>query len=72
MEMPSPFRAEKDACLPGRPADELRALSLEDDDYITKSYNILVLLARIKAVLRRAGRASHFKEEFFMSSNQFS
>ncbi|WP_251318807.1 hypothetical protein [Flintibacter muris] len=58
--------------MPGRPADELRALSLEDDDYITKSYNILVLLARIKAVLRRAGRASHFKEEFFMSSNQFS
>ena len=36
-------------------ADELRALSLGGDDYITKPYNIPVLLARIKAVLRRAG-----------------
>ena len=35
-------------------ADELRALSLGGDDYITKPYNIPVLLARIKAVLRRA------------------
>ena len=35
--------------------DELRALSLGGDDYITKPYNIPVLLARIKAVLRRAG-----------------
>jgi len=33
--------------------DELRALSLGGDDYITKPYNIPVLLARIKAVLRR-------------------
>lgn len=36
-------------------ADELRALSLGGDDYITKPYNIPVLLARIKAVLRRSG-----------------
>ncbi len=36
-------------------ADELRALSLGGDDYITKPYNISVLLARIKAVLRRTG-----------------
>ena len=35
--------------------DELRALSLGGDDYITKPYNIPVLLARIKAVLRRGG-----------------
>lgn len=35
--------------------DELRALSLGGDDYITKPYNISVLLARIKAVLRRSG-----------------
>jgi DNA-binding response OmpR family regulator len=33
--------------------DELKALSLGGDDYITKPYNIPVLLARIKAVLRR-------------------
>lgn len=37
--------------------DELRALSLGGDDYITKPYNIPVLLARIKAVLRRSGGA---------------
>ncbi len=35
--------------------DELQALSLGGDDYITKPYNIPVLLARIKAVLRRSG-----------------
>ena len=34
--------------------DELRALNLGSDDYITKPYNIPVLLARIKAVLRRS------------------
>ena len=38
--------------------DELRALSLGSDDYITKPYNIPVLLARIRAVLRRSGGAS--------------
>lgn len=37
--------------------DELRALSLGGDDYITKPYNIPVLLARVKAVLRRADSA---------------
>lgn len=37
--------------------DEVRALSLGGDDYITKPYNIPVLLARIKAVLRRGGVA---------------
>lgn len=35
--------------------DELRALTSGSDDYITKPYNIPVLLARIKAVLRRNG-----------------
>lgn len=37
-------------------ADELHALSLGGDDYITKPYNIPVLLARIKAVLRRSNK----------------
>ena len=36
-------------------SDELLALSLGGDDYVTKPYNIPVLLARIKAVLRRSG-----------------
>ena len=34
--------------------DEYRALSLGGDDYITKPYNIPVLLARVRAVLRRS------------------
>ena len=39
-------------------ADELRALSLGGDDYITKPYSIPILLARIKAVLGRSGGPS--------------
>ncbi len=35
--------------------DELLALSMGGDDYITKPYNIPLLLARIKVVLRRSG-----------------
>ena len=35
--------------------DELCALRLGSDDYVTKPYNIPILLARIKAVLRRNG-----------------
>ena len=34
--------------------DELLTLSLGSDDYITKPYNIPVLIARIKAILRRS------------------
>ena len=37
--------------------DEVRALSLGGDDYITKPYSVPVLLARIKAVMRRSGGA---------------
>ena len=33
--------------------DEVKALSMGGDDYITKPYNIPVLLARVRAVLRR-------------------
>ena len=36
-------------------ADEVRALSLGGDDYITKPYSVPVLLARVKAVIRRSG-----------------
>lgn len=35
--------------------DELRALSLGGDDFIAKPYNVPVLIARIKAMLRRNG-----------------
>lgn len=34
--------------------DELQALNMGGDDYITKPYNIPLLLARIKTVLRRS------------------
>ena len=37
--------------------DEVRALSLGGDDYITKPYSVPVLLARIKAVIRRSSGA---------------
>jgi DNA-binding response OmpR family regulator len=37
--------------------DELKALQMGGDDYITKPYNVPVLLARIKAVLRRKPEA---------------
>lgn len=35
-------------------ADEFRGLSLGSDDYIIKPYDVSVLLARVKAVLRRS------------------
>ncbi len=47
--MPIIFVTSRDSAI-----DELKALSLGGDDYITKPYNILVLLARIKAALRRS------------------
>lgn len=37
--------------------DEIQALSLGGDDYITKPYNIPVLLARIKTALRRKSKS---------------
>lgn len=43
------FVTSRDASL-----DEVKALSLGADDYITKPYTIPVLLARMKAVLRRS------------------
>ena len=42
--------------------DEVRALSLGGDDYITKPYSIPVLLARINAVLRRSGCAAELTD----------
>ena len=37
--------------------DELRALNLGGDDFISKPYDLPVLLARIQALLRRSGQA---------------
>ena len=47
------FVTSRDASL-----DEVKALSLGADDYITKPYTIPVLLARMKAVLRRSEKNS--------------
>lgn len=52
IEAPIIFVTSRDSGL-----DEVRALSLGGDDYIAKPYSIPVLLARIKAVLRRTGKA---------------
>lgn len=53
VNVPIIFVTSRDSSL-----DEIRALSLGGDDYITKPYNIPVLLARIKAILRRNGKTS--------------
>ncbi|MCI8854200.1 MAG: response regulator transcription factor [Lachnospiraceae bacterium] len=51
MQVPIIFVTSRDSAM-----DELRALNLGGDDYITKPYNIPVLMARIKTVLRRTGK----------------
>lgn len=58
-EVPVIFVTSRDTSM-----DELKALSLGGDDYITKPYNIPVLMARIKVVLRRrnADRSSEYME----------
>ena len=53
VQAPIIFVTSRDSSL-----DELRALSLGGDDYVTKPYNVPVLLARIRAVLRRSGGAA--------------
>ncbi len=39
------------------PADKVRGLTHGADDYITKPFNVDELVARVRAVLRRSGRA---------------
>jgi two-component system OmpR family response regulator len=39
------------------PADKINGLTLGGDDYVTKPFNLQELIARIRAVLRRAGGA---------------
>lgn len=52
-DVPIIFVTSRDSSL-----DEIQALSLGGDDYITKPYNVPVLLARIKAALRRRRNAA--------------
>jgi DNA-binding response OmpR family regulator len=44
-------------------ADLVRALELRADDYLTKPYSPRTLIARVKALLRRAGTDSTYKSE---------
>lgn len=47
--------------------DILTALNIGGDDYITKPYSLNILLAKVKAVLRRCEGTSSPKEQFFGS-----
>src|SRR6185436_16536675 len=42
----------------GEEADKVRALRMGADDYVTKPFGLLELLARVEAVLRRARTAA--------------
>ncbi len=46
----------------GQEADKIRGLELGADDYVTKPFSPRELIVRVKAVLRRAGRAMDGKE----------
>jgi DNA-binding response OmpR family regulator len=46
----------------GEEADKVRALRMGADDYITKPFGLLELLARVEAVLRRARRQAPGRE----------
>jgi DNA-binding response OmpR family regulator len=42
----------------GEEADKVRGLRLGADDYVTKPFGVLELLARVEALLRRAGNGA--------------
>ena len=48
----------------GQEVDKVVGLELGADDYVTKPFSIRELLARVKAVLRRAGAASKEQEKY--------
>jgi two-component system, OmpR family, alkaline phosphatase synthesis response regulator PhoP len=47
----------------GDEADKVRGLKLGADDYVTKPFGLLELLARVEALLRRASSAEPAKDE---------
>jgi len=48
----------------GQEVDKVVGLELGADDYVTKPFSIRELLARVKAVLRRAGASIKIEEKF--------
>jgi len=48
----------------GQEVDKVVGLELGADDYVTKPFSIRELLARVKAVLRRAGTAAKVAEKY--------
>jgi two-component system OmpR family response regulator len=51
-DVPVLFLTARDA-----PADRLRGLTIGGDDYLTKPFGVEELVARVKVILRRVGRA---------------
>ncbi len=45
--------------------DKIRGLDVGADDYVTKPFSVGELVARIKAIFRRLGRAAPASEETF-------
>ena len=43
------------------PGDRIHGLTLGGDDYVTKPFSVEELVARVRAVLRRAGKGEHAK-----------
>ena len=52
-DLPVLFLTARDA-----PADRLHGLTIGGDDYLTKPFGVDELVARVKVILRRAGRSS--------------
>ncbi|MBA3914934.1 MAG: response regulator transcription factor, partial [Acidobacteriales bacterium] len=48
----------------GQEVDKVVGLELGADDYVTKPFSIRELLARVKAVLRRAGSSANHQEQY--------
>ncbi len=53
----------------GEDADIVTGLELGADDYVTKPFSPRILLARIRAVLRRSARGSEQEESFIRTEN---